>query len=151
MQLRYLFSQTSWLEIFHSFKICSSLRRSTSINAILFCNFLYFLLQCADNVLLVHAFNERLLVSKDEVFGTTDASQNLTIEQANINRYYLVLFEKEKDSLTRFASSENCYVIMQVVLSHLICITFRLRMWLINIAVVDFAGLGTFCFCVMNQ
>ncbi|KAM3726028.1 DmX-like protein [Dirofilaria immitis] len=68
---------------------------------------------CADNVLLIHAFNEHLLVSKDDLFGITD-TENLAIEKANINRYYLVLFEKEKDTLT------------------------RLRMWLINIAVMDF-------------
>uniref|UniRef100_A0A0R3RIQ7 Rav1p_C domain-containing protein n=1 Tax=Elaeophora elaphi TaxID=1147741 RepID=A0A0R3RIQ7_9BILA len=68
----------------------------------------------ADNVLLIHAFNEHLLFSKDVVSSTT---QNLTIGRANINRYYLVLFEKEKNSLT------------------------RLRMWLINIAVMDFENL----------
>ncbi|VDK86479.1 unnamed protein product [Onchocerca ochengi] len=73
---------------------------------------------CADNVLLIHAFNECLLFSKDDVSDITDTSENLLIEKANISCYYLVLFEKEKDSLT------------------------RLRMWLINIVVVDFEGLG---------
>ncbi|CAG9539942.1 unnamed protein product [Cercopithifilaria johnstoni] len=73
---------------------------------------------CADNVLLIHAFNERLIVSKEDVSSTTDTSQNLTADGANVSRYYLVLFEKEKNSLT------------------------RLRMWLINIAVTDFEGLG---------
>ncbi|VDO61788.1 unnamed protein product [Onchocerca flexuosa] len=73
---------------------------------------------CADSVLLIHAFNECLLFSKNDVSDTMDTSENLLIEKANINCYYLVLFEKEKDSLT------------------------RLRMWLVNIAVVDFEGLG---------
>ncbi|EJD75711.1 hypothetical protein LOAG_17206 [Loa loa] len=73
---------------------------------------------CADSVLLIHAFNERLLASNDRVFGAADTSRNLAIKQANINRYYLVLFEKEKDSLT------------------------RLRMWLINIAVTDYEDVG---------
>ncbi|KAL3982356.1 RAVE protein 1 C terminal family protein [Acanthocheilonema viteae] len=71
---------------------------------------------CADNVLLIHAFNERLLISKDGFSGTTDTSQNLATEGTNVSRYYLVLFEKEKDFLT------------------------RLRMWLINIGITDFEG-----------
>ncbi|EJW88048.1 hypothetical protein WUBG_01037 [Wuchereria bancrofti] len=72
---------------------------------------------CADKILLIHAFNERLLVAKDDISGATSTSQNLAIEQAKINRYYLVLFEKEKDSST------------------------RLRMWLINIAVINLEDL----------
>lgn len=136
----------------YSFKVPSSSCRSTSTNIVLFCNFRYFALQCADNVLLIHAFNECLLFSKDDVSDITDTSENLLIEKANISCYYLVLFEKEKDSLTRFASSEICYhiVIMRIILSpQFICSIFRLRMWLINIVVVDFEGLGTSCFCEM--
>ncbi|KAK6110658.1 RAVE protein 1 C terminal family protein [Brugia pahangi] len=72
---------------------------------------------CADKILLIHAFNERLLVAKDDVSGATGTSQNLATEQTNINRCYLVLFEKEKDSFT------------------------RLRMWLINIAVSNLEDL----------
>lgn len=67
---------------------------------------LFGLFQCTDNVLLVHAFNERFLVTKDSLFGTANTSQNLTIEQADISRCYLVLFEKVKSSLTRFSSSK---------------------------------------------
>lgn len=65
-------------------------------------------LQCVDSVLLIHAFNEHLLVSKDGVPGTTDTSLNLAIKGINVSRYYLVLFEKEKNSLTRFVSVEIC-------------------------------------------
>uniref|UniRef100_A0A915PHM0 RAVE complex protein Rav1 C-terminal domain-containing protein n=1 Tax=Setaria digitata TaxID=48799 RepID=A0A915PHM0_9BILA len=71
---------------------------------------------CMDNILLIHAFNERLLVSEDDISNTANVSQNLAVGQGNISRYYLVLFEKEKSILT------------------------RLRMWLISIAAVGFDG-----------
>lgn len=103
-------------------------------------------LQCADNVLLIHAFNERLLVSNDDI--SSDISQNLATEGANFSRYYLVLFEKEMDSFTRFASPEIYYynAIMQVISSFLkTCGIFRLRMWLISIAITDSEGWNMFC------
>lgn len=103
-------------------------------------------MQCADNVLLIHAFNERLLVSNDDI--SSDISQNLATEGANFSRYYLVLFEKEMDSFTRFASPEIYYynAIMQVISSFLkTCGIFRLRMWLISIAITDSEGWNMFC------